>query len=229
VKYGLDKPTAAITIGVGSTRATLQVGKTDGENTYARDASRPGLVFTLDTTLAGDVKKGLDEYRKKDLFEFRSFNAARLRILRDTGALYEFEKVKGATASDPDVWRITAPGAPARDAVASQADDLLTKLSNTRATAFVDEKTKTGLDKPVLTVSASYDGGKFERVRFGRAGTDGFGAHEGEPGAGKIEATALDDILKALDAVATPPPPPAAPSANATPSGNATPSAPAKP
>ena len=76
-------------------------------------------------------------------------------------------------------------------------------------------------------MSASYDNGKFERVRFGRGGTDSYGAREGEPGAGKLDASALDDILKALDTVAAPPPPPA-PAANQTPSGNVTPPAPTK-
>ena len=240
-KYGLDKPAATIVIGVGSSRTTLQVGKTEKDETYGRDAARPGMIFTLDATLAGDVKKGLDDYRKKDLFEFRPFNAARLRIVRDNGAVYELEKVKGANAGEADKWRITAPGAPVRDAVESQADELLTKLSTARASAFVNANPQatpkkgsppqpTGLDKPVLVVGVSYDEGKFERVRLGKAGADDYGSHDGEPGAGKLDAGAIDGIVKALEAVVTPPPPPPPPAANATPAaGNTTPPAPPKP
>jgi hypothetical protein len=225
-KYGLDKPTAVIVIGAGSNRATLEVGKTEKEDTYARDAARPGLIFTLDTTLAGDVKKGVDDYRKKDLFEFRPFNADQLRIVRDTGAVYQLEKVRGAGGA-ADKWRITAPGSPARDAQETQADELLTKLSTARASTFADAKTRTGLDKPILVVGVSYDAGKFERVRLGKAGADDYGSHDGEPGAGKLDAGAIDGMLKALEAVATPPPPPPA---NATPAAtNATPPAPPKP
>jgi hypothetical protein len=224
-KYGLDKPTAVIVIGAGSNRATLQVGKTEKEDTYARDGARPGMIFTLDTTLAGDVKKGLDDYRKKDLFEFRPFNADQVRIVRDTGAVYHLEKVRGSGGA-ADQWRITAPGAPVRDAVESQADELLSKLSTARASAFADAKARTGLDKPVLVVGVSYDSGKFERVRLGKAGADEYGSHDGEPGAFKLEAGAIDGMLKALETVATPPPPPANASPAAT---NATPPAPPKP
>ena len=45
---------------------------------------------------------------------------------------------------------------------------MLAKLVALKAESFVDAKTKTGLDKPALVVSASYDEGKFERVRFGQ-------------------------------------------------------------
>ena len=49
-------------------------------------------------------------------------------------------------------------------------DDLLSKLTNLRAQSFAAPTDKTGLDKPELIVSASFDQGKFERVRCGEAG-----------------------------------------------------------
>ena len=73
--YGLDKPAASITFGLGSSRATLHIGgKTDAGTVYARDASRP-MVFTVDSTLLDEVKKPADQLRRKDVFEFRAFNA----------------------------------------------------------------------------------------------------------------------------------------------------------
>ena len=56
-----------------------------------------------------------------------------------------------------------------------------------KAESFVDAKTKTGLDKPALVVSASFDEGKFERVRFGQVGDDAYGMRDGEAGIAKIE------------------------------------------
>ncbi len=60
-KYGLDKPQAVATVGVGSTQARLAVGskKADGA-LYARDLSRP-LIFTVDATLLDDLKKKPDD------------------------------------------------------------------------------------------------------------------------------------------------------------------------
>ena len=63
-----------VTIGAGSAKTVLEVGKTEDGETYARDASRP-MVFTVDTTLQGDLDKNFDDYRKKELFEFRPFYA----------------------------------------------------------------------------------------------------------------------------------------------------------
>ena len=74
-KYGLDKPSMTVTIGAGSAKTVLEVGKTEDGQTYAKDASRP-IVFTVDTTLQDDLNKSFDDYRKKELFEFRPFYLA---------------------------------------------------------------------------------------------------------------------------------------------------------
>ena len=74
-KYGLDKPQATVTLGAGSTRATLAIGaKKDDASLYARDLSRP-IVFTIEAALLDDLKKKPEDLRKKDIFEFRSFSA----------------------------------------------------------------------------------------------------------------------------------------------------------
>src|SRR5262245_7569992 len=61
-KYGLDKPAVTVTLGAGSARATLALGKEEEGATFARDQSRP-MVFSVDQTLVGDLKKTADDYR----------------------------------------------------------------------------------------------------------------------------------------------------------------------
>jgi hypothetical protein len=212
-KYGLDKPAQTITIGTGSARTVLLVGKTENNDTYAKDNSRPA-VFTLDTTLGDDLKKNFSEYRKKEFFEFRSFSVDRMHIVGAAPGgpkIYDFEKTKAAKPGDPDVWKVTPQGGTAHNVEQAAMDDLLTKLSGLKAESFVDAKTKTGLDKPEVVVETSYDAGKFERVRIGKVGIDAFGARDGEAGAGKIATTAMADMLKALDTAVVPPAPPAPP------------------
>ena len=93
-QYGLDKPAATVDLKLGSARATLAVGGKAADNTvYARDASKP-MVVTIDSALADELKKGADDYRRKDLFEFRPYNATRVEITRNTQTI-AFEKVKG--------------------------------------------------------------------------------------------------------------------------------------
>ena len=47
-------------------------GKTEAGKTFARDLSR-GLVFTVDESMATDMQKGADDYRRKEVFDFRGF------------------------------------------------------------------------------------------------------------------------------------------------------------
>jgi hypothetical protein len=205
--YGLDKPVATVTIGAGSTRATLLVGSKDADgNIYARDTSRP-MVFTVESSLIDDVNKAPADYRRKDVFEFRSFNATRLDLVRD-GKTTTFEKVKGTGANATDTWKQTAPTA--REVDGPKMDTLLSRLSNLRAQSFVEPGAKTGAESPVLTAIAKFDEGKKqERVVFGRVGGDTFAIREGEPGAAKLTTTEVDDVLKAFDEVMAQPAKPA--------------------
>src|SRR5206468_11558376 len=68
-KFGLDKPEVTVNVNAGSARATLLVGgKADDGTIYVRDASRP-MIMTVESSLVDDLKKGGDEYRRKDIFE----------------------------------------------------------------------------------------------------------------------------------------------------------------
>ena len=212
-KYGLDKPAATITLGAGSSRATLAIGKEESGVVYARDQSRP-MVFAVEPALATDLKKPGEDYRDKDLFEFRNFNADRIRITRG-GDVYEFQKSAGG-ANATDKWQRVGAGTPA-DVDATKVDDLLSKLTAIRAQSFNPSLDKTGLDKPALTVSVSYDQGKFERVRFGKVNADSFAARDGEGGAATLEGRAYDDMVSALDTLLAPPAPAASNASPATP------------
>jgi len=214
--YGLDKPDVSITVGMGSSRATLLLGgKADAGAVYAKDDSRP-MIFTVESSLADDLKKPADQLRRKDLFAFRAFNATAIEITRGTTTL-AFERTKGSGKDATEKWQQTKPAA--RDADNAAMDTFLTKLANQRAQSFVapDGKTKTGLQAPAMTVTVKFDEGrKEEKVAFGREGSDVFAAVAGQPGAARIDATEFDDAVKALEAVAgsgQQPPAPTAPPA----------------
>ena len=77
--FGLDMPRLTVTVGLGSSVATLLIGDaTPAGTVYARDASRD-LVFTVSESLLTELEQGVDEYRRKNLFAFRPFNATALR------------------------------------------------------------------------------------------------------------------------------------------------------
>jgi hypothetical protein len=196
--YGLDKPDATITINEGSARAVVEVGgKAAGDAVYARDASKAAVVVTLDKSVADDLKKSADDYRRKDVFEFRAFNATRVEFTRGSQTI-TLERVKGQGNNAQDSWRRVSPN-PA-DADKSKVESLLAGLADMRATSFTDATAKTGLDKPAMTVLVKFeDGKKEERVSFGKSGTDVYAQIPGQPGAGKIEAEKFDEANKLLD------------------------------
>ena len=141
-KYGFDKPTVAVNVTSGSSRATLLIGgKTSDNAFYARDASQPAVV-TVDAPLLDELRKGADGYRRHDLFEFRPYNANHIEITRD-GQTIVFDLTKGKD----DIlgkWKRVSPNP--GDVDKDKFDDFLSRLSNMRAIAFVDAKAKTGLN-----------------------------------------------------------------------------------
>ena len=194
-KYGLEAPAATVRLGTGSSQATLALGAPAGEGTvYARDLSREA-VFTVDASLVEDLKKGPVDFRQRDLFDARSFNATHLEVVH-AGTTHTFEKAtqKNEQGQDEEVWRQTAPEA--RTVERGAFDSLLSALTGARATGFVDAAPKGAAE---LTATVRFDDGKREeRVAFVRSGTMAHALRAGEPGAATIEAGTVDGILKAL-------------------------------
>ena len=194
--FGLAEAPVTATVALGSASAELRVGGEAPDGTvFARDASRD-LVFTIDAALASDLERDAATYRQKDLFSFRPFNASRVSVSRG-GVTTVIEKTEG---DDGESWRRVEPEPADLDRAA--ADDLLQQLSGLRADSFTDTRDGTGLDAPLATVVVTYgDEDEEERILIGRAGDAAYGAHADEPGAGVLDAGAVDEALAALDAI----------------------------
>jgi len=190
-RYGLDAPTATLTIKTGSSSATLSLGKTENAVVFARTSNRP-LVFTVAPTLRADVVKDVGEFRRKDLFDFRSFTATHVEFTRE-GQTQAFDRTKGKDGKD--LW--TAAGGKTLDATKIEA--LLAQVSGLRAASF-ENAPHPSLKAPVLTVKAVFEKGS-DTVAFGRAGADVFASRSDEPGTAKLDAAPFDEALKALDAL----------------------------
>jgi hypothetical protein len=156
-------------------------------------------VVTVAADLLTDVQKNVSDLRRKDIFEFRSFNAKRVEVARGPEAVV-FEKVKGTGKDAAEKWRRVSPNP--GDVDQSKVETFLSNVSGLRAQSFADAKAPTGLATPVATVTAKFDEtNKEERVRFGRVGADVFAGRGEEPGAARIETRAYDEAMKSLDAV----------------------------
>ena len=194
--WGLDDPRLTVTVGLGSSAATLLLGATAPDGTvYARDGARD-LVFTVDASLASELEQGVDEYRRKDLFAFRPFNATALEIEHE-GERWTFALEEAEGEEDGDTWRRTAPDA--GDVERADMDDLLAKLSNLRAESFEPSRDGTGLDAPAATIAVTFDDGERESVAVGRTGEDVFAVSGDEPGAARLNTRSWEDAIEALD------------------------------
>ena len=203
-EYGLDKPAATVQLGSGSSQATLLIGKSAGEGVvYARDASKP-MVVIVDAGLLEDLKKEPGSYRQTDLFDARAFNASHLDLTTSSGTVrFEKARVKNKDGQEEEKWRQVAPAQ--QDVDNTKLDALLTAVTQSRATSFVESADKTGLDKPELTVTVkSSDGKREETVRYARSGSDAYAARSGEGGAAKVDIAVIEAIVKALQDVQKP-------------------------
>jgi hypothetical protein len=189
-QYGLNAPDLQVNVNAGSARATLLVGAPDpGGLPFARDSSRPS-IFTLEQSLVTELKKPIGDYRRKDLFDARSFTLTRLELRRSTGTLI-LEKAKAADGTD--VWRDAA----GKDADRMKVEDLLGKLTSLRASSF-EPIAHASLAAPVLTAVVRFDD-RTETVTFGQAGADAHASRMDEPGSAALESGMLEEVLKGLD------------------------------
>jgi hypothetical protein len=195
-QYGLDKPEAQVTVNLEGSKAVLQFGRAaDDTAVYARDAAKPSVV-TVEKSLADDFRKSLDDYRRRDVFDFRAFNATRAEITWN-GKSIVFERVH-TEGDKPDTWKRVSPAETELDK--SKVETLLTGLADIRATSFKDSKAGTGLDAPVMTVYMKYDQGRSEeRATFGKNGNDASASRPDDAGAMVIEAEKLNEAMTTLD------------------------------
>ena len=124
-QYGLDHAGGdASTVGTGSSRATLLARQqTENAVPFAKDASRP-MVFTVGADADHRRRpRPVGEFRRKDLFDFRSFTANRVELRRGSRDHATFEKTKSTDGKD--VWRDGA----GKDVDTAKVEDLLTKLT----------------------------------------------------------------------------------------------------
>ena len=188
-KRKLDPPVATFTAVAGSSRATLLFGETENALIYAKDAARP-IVFTVAPTLYTDLVRDLAEFRRKDLFDSRSFTATHVEFKRG-GETVTLNKTKNKDGSEE--WKNGD-----KLIHAMKVEDLLSKVTGLRAESF-ETTMNPALKNPALVVTIRFDENKMEQVAFAKSGTDVVASRSGEPGTAKVQAPAFDEVFKGID------------------------------
>jgi hypothetical protein len=189
--YGLDRPALTASVTGGGARANLMIGRADDGARFAKDSGRPE-VFTVEDTLFTELAKDAPEYRRKDLFDARSFTANRIEIRRGADML-AFEK---SGSGESEMWKNAA----GETIDLMKVEDLLSRLTNIRAVTF-ENTVPASLKMPNLAVTIRFDTSKTETVTFGGSGADIVAARADEPGAATIDSMPYEEAVKAVDAL----------------------------
>ena len=190
-KYKLEPPVATFTTVAGSSRATLLLGETENALIYAKDSSRP-MVFTVAPTLYMDLIRDVGDFRRKDLFDSRSFTATHVEFKRGAETI-ALDKTKNKDGSEE--WKNAG-----KHIDAMKVEDLLSKVTGLRADMF-DATPNAALKNPALVITVRYDDNKTEQVTFARSANDVVASRSDEPGSAKVQAASFDEMFKGIDAM----------------------------
>jgi hypothetical protein len=206
--WGLETPQLTVTVGAGSTTATLAIGAAkDGASVYARDLARP-IVFTVESSLLTDLRKQPADLRVKDVFAFNAFSALTLDVTHGSTAVAYAKSVPaaGADAAAQPTWARTKPDA--GDVNQTALTDLLNALSSLRADRFADQVPATGENVEVAVRFGTSESQTEERVTLRRSGGTVYAIRSGEPGAAVVPTGEFDVVLTHLKTLTTPTPAP---------------------
>jgi hypothetical protein len=144
------------------------------------------------------VVKKVEDFRRKDLFDARSFTITHIEVTRgsDKIVLDKSKSKDEKTKQEKDVWKNAA----GKDVDTMKAEDLLNKITGLRAASF-EEKTHPSLKTPALVVTTRFGDNKTETVTFARSGMDVYASRADEPGAAKVDMTGFDEAVKTVDGV----------------------------
>jgi hypothetical protein len=134
-----------VTIGAGSAKTVLDVGKTENGDSYAR--MRRGRWCSRSTHAARDLEQELRRLPQEGAVRVPAVLSRKMRAVLDTpgGAkTFEFEKQKPAKPADPETWKVTRVGGSSHTADQTSMDDLLNKLVAIKAETFVDGENEDG-------------------------------------------------------------------------------------
>jgi hypothetical protein len=158
-KYGLDKPSRTVALGLEGKDKTLEIGASAGEKKfYAREAGQP-LVAVIPGALVDDLAKGPGELRAKRLFDVATYEVQGMEILAGTARkVLARSSVKDKEGIDIYKWKRTVPDG--KDLDTNTVQDALFLVGGVEAQEFVDAPASLeayGLSSPALKVTLTYD------------------------------------------------------------------------
>lgn len=201
-KFGLDKPTRTVTLGLadGSTK-TLEIGASAGDKKWNAREKGTSLVAVIPAALVDDLGKGMAELRAKRVLEVATYETEGFDVVVG-GATSSYAKTttKDAQGVESAKWKRTAKEA--KDLETSKVEDALFKIGAIEVSEFVDQPKGPeayGLDAPTLTLVIRSGAGKGEqKLDLGKKDGSVYARRTGDAAILKIDATKAEELVKAF-------------------------------
>ena len=201
-KFGLDKPTRTVTLGLldGKTK-TLEIGTTAGDKKWHAREKGAALVAVIPAALVDDLAKGMGELRSKRLLEVATYETEGFDVVLG-GATKTYAKTttKDAQGLDSAKWKRTAPDA--KDLETSKVEDALYKIGAIEVAEFLDQPKGPeayGLDAPALALVIRSGAGKGEqKIELGKKDGALYARRPGDAAILKVDAAKTEELIKAF-------------------------------
>ena len=201
-KFGLDKPTRSVALGLadGSTK-TLEVGTSAGDKKWNAREKGTGLVAVIPGAVVDDLAKGMGELRSKRVLEVATYETEGFDVvLGGATSTYAKTTAKDAQGVESAKWKRTAKDA--KDLETSKVEDALFKIGAIEVAEFVDQPKGPeayGLDAPALTLLIRSGAGKGEqKLELGKKDGSVYARRTGDAAILKIDTTKAEDLIKAF-------------------------------
>ncbi|HEX5422723.1 MAG TPA: DUF4340 domain-containing protein [Candidatus Acidoferrales bacterium] len=198
-KYGLAHPAITFTaISDKGKMQTLEVGKKEGDNYFARDDSRP-TIFLINADLYKKLDQGFGDLRDKDFVHIAESDCKDISLQDSNGTM-----TLGRKPGSDFEWLIDSPASD--KGKSAQTWKLFDPLTSAKADAIIDHPSAAILSKfakPAIEVDFTKKDGKKLTVKLSKAeGNFIYGQSSGSPSVYKLKKSILKDLdVKASDLI----------------------------
>lgn len=186
--FAKGTPIATAKIGAPVGNQSLEIRK-NGDHYYAKSSVAPG-AYLIDSSIADSLKKNLDDYRNKTLFDF-SYNEpdeVDLEITGSNGAARSWNLRRGG-----DDWWLDG-----KKMDPDSVESVISSLRDLTATKFATS----GFDKPTIEATVTSSRGSLvEKVSIAKSGSDYLAQRANEPTLYVLDAGAIEGLESAAKSI----------------------------
>lgn len=201
-KFGLDKPTRTVTLGLADGGAkTLEIGSSAGDKKWHAREKGASLVAVIPGAIVDDLAKGMGELRSKRVLEVATYETEGFDVaLGGNTSTYAKTTAKDAQGIESTKWKRT--GKEPKDLETSKVEDALFKIGAIEVAEFIDQPKGAdayGLEAPALSLVIRSGAGKGEqKLELGKKDGAVYARRAGDAAILKIDTTKAEELIKAF-------------------------------